>query len=266
MAAGQVDVLVGAADPEPRRHRGAGGRGAVMSPSPAASCASAPSCSTWTGIDGRHARRRAAARRSWNGTPSSPRRALRTHPPHQRPLPRPAREGRTRSRTLFAAAELLHAKAVVVLDPDVTSMTPDWVARLVAARLGDGFDFVAPATRATRRRPARHPGRAAAVPRRLRHRLQEPLSSEFGCSGRFASHCLAEDVWSSAFLQLRHRHLAALPTALAGGFRCGEAVLGPALQAPRPAAGPARAVPAGRGDALHVPGDAPVVLAPPRGV
>ncbi len=135
-------------------------------------------------------------------------------------------------RALFAAAELLDAKAVALFDPDVTNMDADWVERLVRPVYRDGFDYVAPIF-------TRHPGEGPLVTQLARplvraaygHRMQEPLSSEFGCSMRFASHCLAKDVWSSPFLSYGIDIWLAT-TALAGGFRCGEAVLGPRLQAP----------------------------------
>lgn len=135
-------------------------------------------------------------------------------------------------RALFGAAELLDARVVALFDPDVTSMTADWVARLVRPIHRDGFDYVAPVF-------TRHPAEGPLVTQLARplvraaygHRMREPLSSEFGCSLAFASHCLAQDVWSSPFLSYGVDIWLAT-TALAGGFRCGEAVLGPRLQAP----------------------------------
>lgn len=135
-------------------------------------------------------------------------------------------------RALFAAAELLDAKAVALFDPDATGMTADWVAGLVGPVYRDGFDYVAPVF-------TRHPTEGPLVTQLARplvraaygHRMREPLSSEFGCSVRFASHCLAQDVWSSPFLTYGVDIWLAT-TALAGGFRCGEAVLGPRPQEP----------------------------------
>ncbi len=143
---------------------------------------------------------------------------------------RPGKGGTLRA--LFAAAELLDAKAVALFDPDVTSLRADWVARLVRPVYRDGFDYVAPAF-------TRHPTEGPLVTQLARplvraaygHRMLEPLSSEFACSLRFASHCLAQDVWSSPFLSYGVDIWLAT-TALAGGFRCGEAVLGPRVQAP----------------------------------
>jgi hypothetical protein len=132
-------------------------------------------------------------------------------------------------RALFAAAELLDAKVVALVDPDVVSLTEDWVTRLVRPVLRDGFDYVAPIF-------TRHPAEGPLVTQLARplvraaygYRMHEPLSSEFGCSARFASHCLAQDVWSSPFLN-HAIDIWLSTTALSGSFRCGESVLGPRL-------------------------------------
>ena len=94
-------------------------------------------------------------------------------------------------RVIFAVAELLSADAIVTLDPNVTSVTPDWIPAL-AAPVRDGHaDLVAP----------RYPRAAADGPlvtqlvRPLVRAaygwtLSEPLMGEFGCSRAFATHCL----------------------------------------------------------------------------
>jgi hypothetical protein len=141
-------------------------------------------------------------------------------------------------RTLFAAAELLQARVVAVFDPDVTSLTQDWVARLVRPVLNDRAAFVAPVF-------ARQPSEGLLVTQLVRplfraaygFRVREPLASEFACSGAFASHCLAEDVWEKPLARYGI-DLWLTGAALSGGFACAEArlgrrVLGPG--APRPA-------------------------------
>ena len=83
-----------------------------------------------SGSTRRHARRR--ARRLDRRHRHPDRLAQPAHPPpHQRAVSRPARARRRALRTIFAAADLLQARAVVVLDPEVTSVTPEWVAALV---------------------------------------------------------------------------------------------------------------------------------------
>ena len=85
----------------------------------------------------------------------------------------------TALRTLFAAAELTQAKALVVIDPGGPTTTPERVTELIAPIARSDVEFLAPRYR-------RHP----------RDGLDEPLGAEFGCSGRFASHCLEQDIWN----------------------------------------------------------------------
>ncbi len=106
-------------------------------------------------------------------------------------------------RTVFAAADLLQARAVVVLDPEIASVTPESVAALARPALAGEADFVSPAY-------ARHPLEGPLVTQVVRPlfraayglALQEPLAGEFGCSGRFAARCLEEPAWDSQ--DLRH--------------------------------------------------------------
>jgi len=138
-------------------------------------------------------------------------------------------------RTLFAAAELLQAKAVAVFDADVTSIEPWWLARLVRPILEGKAEFVAPVF-------PRHPLDGLLVTQIVRpvmraaygRRIREPLASEFSCSGRLASYYLAKGRWDEPLLR-DGIDLWLTATTLSGGFACGEAPLGPRVQAPNPA-------------------------------
>ncbi|HLA62229.1 MAG TPA: glycosyl transferase family 2, partial [Nitrospiraceae bacterium] len=50
----------------------------------------------------------------------------------------------TALRTILAAADLLRAKACVVISPDSTTIEPDWLQRLVRPVYNDNFDLVSP--------------------------------------------------------------------------------------------------------------------------
>ena len=50
----------------------------------------------------------------------------------------------TALRTILAAADLLRAKACVVVSPDSTTIEPDWLQRLVRPVYNDNFDLVSP--------------------------------------------------------------------------------------------------------------------------
>jgi hypothetical protein len=130
-------------------------------------------------------------------------------------------------RQIFAAADLLQAGTVVVLDPEVTSVTPEWVAALGSPVRDQQFDFVAPAY-------PRRPTEGLLVTQLVRPlframygwRLREPLVGEFGCSGRFAAYCVEQPVWESD-LAPDGIDLWLAGTALSGPFRVCQAWLGP---------------------------------------
>jgi hypothetical protein len=102
----------------------------------------------------------------------------------------------TALRTIFAAAELTQAKAIVVIDPAGPSTTPDRVTELIAPIARGDVEFLAPRYR-------RHPRDGVLITQLVRPlvrslyavALDEPLGAEFSCSGRFGSHCLEQDIW-----------------------------------------------------------------------
>jgi hypothetical protein len=135
-------------------------------------------------------------------------------------------------RQIFAAADLMQARAVAILDPDVTSVTPEWVPALIRPVLAGGSEFVAPVY-------ARHPLDGPLVTQLIRPvmraaygwRIAEPLAAECGCSGRFATYCLEQDVWDTTLVQYGI-DLWITAAALSGEFSCGQAALGPRVIAP----------------------------------
>ncbi|MCC7176810.1 MAG: glycosyltransferase [Acidobacteria bacterium] len=135
-------------------------------------------------------------------------------------------------RQIFAAADLLQARAVVVLDPEVTSVAPEWIQALVTPVRNQGFDFVAPIY-------ARHPLDGPLVSQLVRPlvraayglQIAEPQAAEFGCSGRFAADCLEQAVWETSLAQYGI-DLWLTGHAMAGGYRCCQAPLGPRAVAP----------------------------------
>jgi glucosylglycerate synthase len=146
-------------------------------------------------------------------------------------------------RTIFAAADLLQARAVVVLDPEIASVTPESVAALARPALAGAGDFVSPAY-------ARHPLDGPLVTQVVRPlfraayglALQEPLAGEFGCSGRFAARCLEEPAWDTDDLRLAI-DLWISGMAAGGEWRVAEVLLGPRHLTPRPRPAVAALVP-----------------------
>ena len=132
-------------------------------------------------------------------------------------------------RMIFAVADLLSADAVVALDPNVTSVTPEWIPAL-AGPVRDGHaDLVAP-------RYPRAPSDAPLVTQLVRPlvratygwTLYEPLMGEFGCSRAFATHCLEEPVWGTG-VTTDGVDVWMAAEALAHGFKPAQAALGPRL-------------------------------------
>ena len=90
--------------------------------------------------------------------------------------------------TIFAGADLLRAKACVLISPETTTIEPDWLQRLVRPAYYDNFDLVCPIYQ-------RH-GFEGALVRNLLYpmtrsiygsRIREPYGSEFAISGRLAA-------------------------------------------------------------------------------
>ena len=145
---------------------------------------------------------------------------------------------RTALRTLFTAAELLQAKAVAVLDPDVASVTPDWIGALIQPVLREQFDFVAPVY-------ARQCFEAPLATQLVRPlfgaafgaRVREPIGGEFGCSGRFVTRALQQNLWDND-LARPTMEMWLLAAARLSDFQVCQAHLGPRVLAggrPRPA-------------------------------
>ncbi len=133
--------------------------------------------------------------------------------------------------TIFTAANLLQARVVVVVDPDVATIDAEWVRRLIEPVLRGQADFATP-------RYARHPLDGPLVAQFVRPfvraaygwRLAEPLASEFGCSGGFAAHVLGSDAWAEDGIGEGVDLWMSLE-ALVGGYRCVEVALGPHIPA-----------------------------------
>jgi hypothetical protein len=129
---------------------------------------------------------------------------------------------RSALRAIFAAADLTQARAVAILDPHGPATTPELVTGLLRPVVGGGVDVLAP-------RHRRHPRDGLLITQLVRPLvravygagLDEPLGSELACTGRFASHCLAQDVWDRESIR-PGIDLWLRTTALAAGFRVGQ--------------------------------------------
>jgi len=101
-------------------------------------------------------------------------------------------------RTILAAAELLRARACVVLSPESTNIEPAWLSKLLRPVYRDGFDLVTPMYR-------RHKFEGLLITNLLYpmtralygKRIYEAYAPEFGFSGRLGTQFLGQDVWTN---------------------------------------------------------------------
>jgi glycosyltransferase involved in cell wall biosynthesis len=133
-------------------------------------------------------------------------------------------------RMIFAAADLARAKAVAIVDPARRSLTPEWIESLLRPVYKDKLDFVAPLYRRHKFdglliKNLVHPLLRALYGRNVR----EPMAGDYGVSGRLARHYLQQDVWDSDVTRFGV-DLWMTCTAISGGFRLGEAVLGAKIE------------------------------------
>jgi glycosyltransferase involved in cell wall biosynthesis len=101
-------------------------------------------------------------------------------------------------RCIFRAAELLGARACVVVDSDLRSITPDWIQLLVAPVLEHGFDYVAPYYLRHKYDGTITNAIVYPLTRSLYGtRVRQPIGGDFGMSGRLAAYYLTRDVWDT---------------------------------------------------------------------
>ena len=130
-------------------------------------------------------------------------------------------------RTLFQIAKTGQARALVVVDPDLTTVTPEWFKSLLQPILSLDFDFVAPYYQrhkydGTMTNSIVYPLTRALYGRRVR----QPIGGEFGISGRLASHFLKDKVWNSDVARYGI-DIWMTTTAVADNFKVCQSHLGP---------------------------------------
>jgi len=135
-------------------------------------------------------------------------------------------------RTVFAAADLLRAKAVVLIDANLTSMTPDWVAELARPVWEGRADVVLPVHPRNRfdgplLNQIVRPLLGTAFGRRLRSNLV----GDFGCSGRFATQLVGHRMWDGDLARVSF-DVWWVATALAEDLRISQVHLGPCVFGP----------------------------------
>jgi hypothetical protein len=100
-------------------------------------------------------------------------------------------------RTILAAAELLRAKACVVMSPESANIEPEWLSELLGPVYRDGFDLVTPTYRRHKLEGLLITNLLYPMTRALYGlRIREAYSLEFGFSGRLGSQFLEQNVWT----------------------------------------------------------------------
>ena len=128
-------------------------------------------------------------------------------------------------RTTFDIAQRLGAKALVLLEADAVSVTPEWIQHLAAPVLDGKADFVAPAY-------ARHRWEGTITRLLLSplvrtlygRRLQQPFGGQQALSARLIEHLLIHPKWSWTGADVHDLWITG--TAIADGFSVWEAWLG----------------------------------------
>ena len=129
-------------------------------------------------------------------------------------------------RTIFAVAKRLNAKACVVVDSDLRSITPGWIELLARPVLEHGYDYIAPYYHRHKYDGTITNGIIYPMTRTLYGKsVRQPIGGEFGFSGALASRYLEKDVWDSDVARFGI-DIWMTVTAIAEGFRVGQAYLG----------------------------------------
>ena len=136
-------------------------------------------------------------------------------------------------RTILAAADLLRAKACVVISPDSTTIEPDWLQRLVRPVYNDNFDLVSPIYRRQKfegilMRDLLYPMTRAIYG----YEIREPYASEFAISGRLATDFLTKEIWDDERSRVG-AEICLTVAAMTGNYRVCQSFLGPKAQPER---------------------------------
>jgi glycosyltransferase involved in cell wall biosynthesis len=129
-------------------------------------------------------------------------------------------------RTIFEIAEAMGAKACVVVDSDLRSITPEWIELLVKPVLIGGYDYVSPLYHrhkfdGTITNSIVYPLTRALYGKRVR----QPIGGDFGFSGNLAKFYLTKDVWQTDVARFGI-DIWMTTTAIANGFKVTQSFLG----------------------------------------
>ncbi len=142
----------------------------------------------------------------------------------------------TALRTILAAAELLRARACMVVSPESVNIQPEWPSQLLGPVYRDGFDLICPTYR-------RHKFEGILITNLLYPmtralyglKIREPYSPEFGFSGPLGSSFLEHNSWNDG-TDGAGAELRLTLAAITGKYRICQSFLGEKLHVERRAA------------------------------
>src|SRR2546422_5583964 len=136
-------------------------------------------------------------------------------------------------RAIFEAVTLLDAKACAVVDSDLRSITPEWIARLVGPIVRGEADYVTPLYARHKHDGTITNTIAYPLTRALYGaRVRQPIGGEFGFGADLARVYLAEPVWDTDVARFGI-DVFMTTTALARGVRVAQAFLGAKIHDPK---------------------------------
>ncbi len=101
-------------------------------------------------------------------------------------------------RAVLGVSRTLQARAVVMLNADISSMTQEWIRGLAQPVLKEGFGFVLPVYERGRYEGTLTQVFVVPLMRALfGHQFWYAMADEFGCSGEAAEILLAQDIWTT---------------------------------------------------------------------
>jgi len=132
----------------------------------------------------------------------------------------------TALQAIVAAADLLRARVCAVVTPETTSMTPEWIDRLVRPVYRDSIDLVTPVYR-------RHAFDGILITNLLYpvtralygKRMREPSPGDFAFSERMGAYLMGQDAWRQELGQSGAEFCFA-SAAIAAGYRLQQSFLG----------------------------------------
>jgi hypothetical protein len=136
-------------------------------------------------------------------------------------------------RAIFEAVVLLNAKACAVVDSDLRSITPEWIARLAGPIVRGEADYVTPLYARHKHDGTITNTIAYPLTRALYGaRVRQPIGGEFGFGADLAKIYLAEAVWESDVARFGI-DIFMTTTALVRGVRVAQAFLGAKVHDPK---------------------------------